>query len=126
MAPNSRERINMTNRRRYVRVPNRAQISYEVITSSKIETYVTKNISQGGIRFLVHNHIPKGSHLKIRLTLSAIPFSFETVVRVVWITALPSYKREAYEVGVSFIDIPPDAATHLINYIKTCANITDK
>ncbi len=116
----------MINRRRYVRVPDRAQISYEVIPSSKIETYVTKNISQSGIKLLVHNHIPKGSHLKIRLILPAIPFSFETVVKVVWITALPSYKKEEYEVGVSFIDIPPDAVTHLINYIKACTNITDR
>jgi len=118
-----RGRINMINRRGYVRVPKRAQISYKIIPSSKIETYVAKDISQSGIRLLVHNPIPKGSDLKIRLALYEIPFSFEAVVKVVWSKALPSYEGEEYEVGVSFIDIPPDAVTHLINYIKACTDV---
>ncbi len=107
----------MQERRRYVRIPESSQISYEVIPSLKSENYITKDISEGGIRFLVHEFIPKDSVLKIRLTLKKITFSFETVAKIKWIRQLPH--SDKYEVGVEFMDMPNKAAEYLVNYIKT-------
>lgn len=107
----------MQERRRYVRIPESSQISYEVIPCLKSENYITKDISEGGIRFLVHEFIPKDSVLKIRLTLKKITFSFEAVAKIMWIRQLPH--NDKYEVGVEFMDMPKKAAEYLVNYVKT-------
>lgn len=108
----------MEERRRYVRVPDRMQIHYELIPDFKMNEYATEDISQGGIKFLIHNPIPKGSHLKIRLNLDEVPFTFEAIVEVAWIKGLPSYQGGEYEVGVSFINISSEALQHLMKHIR--------
>lgn len=107
----------MEERRRYVRIPESSQISYEVMPNVKTRDYITRDISQGGIRFFVHEFIPKNSLLKIRLTLEKVTFSFEAVVKLVWIKEAP--RSDNYEIGVEFINIPKKATEYLIGYIKT-------
>jgi c-di-GMP-binding flagellar brake protein YcgR len=108
----------MKEKRRYARVPMRAQIHYKVISEGTAKEFLTKDISLGGIRFFVHEHISKGRYLKIRLTLPGTSFSFEAIVKIEWIEELSSYGGEKCEVGVSFIDIPKEATDHLIKSIK--------
>jgi len=114
----------MLERRRYVRIPEHAQICYEVIPGEKMRESLTKNISRGGIRFLVRDFIPKDSRLKIRLDLHEIPFNFEAIVKVVWIKQIPHGGE--YEVGVEFTDMPDKAAQHLLGYIRAFLNVKDE
>lgn len=114
----------MPERRKYVRIPESSQIFYEIIPIEKIKECVTKDISQGGIKFLTQEFIPKDSRLKIKLTLNKTLFNFEALVRFVWIRQLRF--SESYEIGVEFIDIPPKALGYLINYIKTYTNTKNK
>lgn len=102
-------------RRKFIRIPEHAQITYEVMPSPKIENYLTRDLSQGGIRFFVHEFIPPRSQLKVRIALHKIAFSFETLVRIAWIKEEPLSER--YEVGGEFVDIPPEVARHLVEYI---------
>lgn len=102
----------MIERRRYVRIPESSQISYEVMPNTKTKDYITKDISQGGIRFLVHEFIPKDSLLKIRLNLEKITFSFEAVGRLVWTRELP--RSDKCEIGVEFVNMPKK--NHRISY----------
>lgn len=106
----------MEERRKYIRITEKSQIFYEVVPSEKKGEYITRDISQAGIRFLVHDFIPKGSCLRIKLTFGSA-FSFEAFSKLVWIRER-SYNEE-YEVGVEFINIPPEAKTYLIDCIKT-------
>lgn len=106
----------MKDRRKYLRIPESSQISYEVLSTSKIRDFVTKDISQGGIRFLVNEFIPNNSLLKIRVTLEKIHFCFEALVKMVWINEDP--RSERFEVGVEFINISEEAQQHLIDYIN--------
>jgi len=106
----------MQERRRYIRIPEKSQISYRILPASKSKNFLTKNICQGGIRFRVHEFIPKDRLLEIRLTIAKIPFSFESVVKVKWISQESGIER--YEVGAEFINIPKKALEHLIDYIK--------
>ncbi len=110
----------MSELRKYVRIPEYSQIFYEIIPilSGKAKDGATKDISQGGIRFLTQEFIPKDSHLRIKLTLNKTLFNFEALVKFVWIKQLRY--SEIYEVGVEFIDMPPKALEYLINYIKAC------
>jgi len=106
----------MEDQRRYVRIPENSQILYEIIPRKELREGSTRDISQGGLRFSIHQFIPKGSLLKIRVILHEAVFSFEAVVKLVWIRGLPF--NEEYEVGVQFVDIPPHAVDYLITYIK--------
>ena len=85
-------------RRKYIRIPEQSQIFYTVIPIEKTSGYTTKDISQGGIRFMVHEFIPKNSQMKVRLTLSRTSFTFEAIVQAIWISEMPY--GQAYEVGV--------------------------
>ncbi len=104
-------------RRKFIRVPERLQILYEVVSCKKIGEYLTRDISQGGVRFLVHDFIPQGSYLMIKLILEPY-FSCEALARVVWIRE--NSLSEEFEIGVEFISMPPDVKKHFIEYLKTC------
>jgi len=106
----------MIERRKYVRIPESSPISYRIMPNVKIGSFVTKDISQGGIRFSVHEFIPKGSFLKIRFTIEKLYFSFEALVRIVWIVEQP--RSEKFEIGVEFVNIPKQTTDHLIDYIR--------
>lgn len=107
--------VRITERRRFVRIPENSQISYEILSKPKIGNSITKDISQGGIRFFIYEFIPKNSLLRIRLTIKKIPFSFEAPVKVIWIEEDPRHSR--YEVGVEFTNISQEATDHLVSYI---------
>lgn len=110
----------MQERRRFVRMPEEATISYKILPDPKIEMFFTKDISQGGIRFFVSDLIPENSLIEIRLTISKIPFSFKAVVKTKWI------KKEAhgdrYEIGVEFVNLSKEATEHLVHYIQKALN----
>ncbi len=111
-------------RRRYVRVPESLQIIYEILPREVIKEHLTKDISQGGIRFLTHEFIPKDSRLRIRLTFLRALFSFEALVKCMWVREMPC--GEEFEVGVEFIDLPSEILKYLINYIKDSLDIKDR
>lgn len=106
--------------RKYVRLSEKAQISYSVVPVRGSKQYMTSDVSQGGIRFFVHDFIPKGSHLKIRMDFSRANVTIEAMVRLVWIRKAPNSDR--HEIGVNFIDISSKAADRLTNYIKSFIN----
>jgi len=110
------EGVFMQERRRYIRIPEESQISYRVLPMTKSKNFLTKNICQGGIRFRVHEFIPKDKLLEIRLTIDKIPFSFEAIGKVRWISQEAGIER--YEIGAEFVNIPKRALDHLIDYIK--------
>ena len=109
-------KVKMEERRRYIRIPEKLQIFYEVIPSERRGEYITRDISQAGISFLVHDFIPKDSCLRVKLTFNT-SFSFEALSRLVWIRER-SYNEE-YEVGVEFLNMPQEAKMYLIDCIKT-------
>ena len=110
----------MDERRKYIRIPEKSEIHYNVIPTNKSGQYTTSDISQGGIRFLVHHFVPKDSHLKVKITFAATSVTIEALVKLVWIKELPY--RGSYEIGVRFIDIPQRAVDHLLSYIKSFVN----
>lgn len=107
----------MEERRRFARIPERSPIAYEIINGAKMSESITKDISQGGIRFLVHDFVPQNNLLKVKLTLQKVPFHFEAIVRLVWIRK-EAYS-ERYEIGVEFVSLPEKAKEHLIDYTES-------
>ena len=107
----------MKNRRKYTRIPESAQIFYKIIPGNKAVECATENISEGGIKFIAQELIPYGSHLRIRINFHKTLFSFEALVRRVWVSKVSH--GEAYEIGAEFIDIPKDAVKYLQHYVES-------
>ena len=110
----------MKERTKFVRILESLQITYRPATQTKSSRFITKDISQKGIRFLVHDFLPLNSILRIKIKIKKSLFSFEALARVVWIKK-ESYSNR-YEIGAKFSEIPKEALTHLIEYIKEMAN----
>ena len=106
----------MKNKRKFVRIPENAQIFYKIIPGDKVVECTTEDISEGGIKFIAQELIPHGSHLRIRINFNKTLFSFEALVRRVWVKEVPH--GETYEIGVEFIDMPKDAAKYLKRYVE--------
>ena len=106
----------MLERRRFIRIPESTQIAYKIIPEVKTRDYLTKDISQGGIRFFAHEFIPRDNLLKVRLTLDKVSFSFEAFVQAVWIKE--DIRNERFEIGAEFTNIPKESTDRLVGYIK--------
>ena len=111
-------------RRRYVRVPENLRLIYEILPAEAIKGCFTRDISQGGVRFLTHEFIPKDSRLRIRFTFPKALFSFEALVKCMWVRQMQC--SDEFEVGVEFVDLPLEILKYLISYIKDFIDIRDK
>ncbi|MDP3143512.1 MAG: PilZ domain-containing protein [Candidatus Omnitrophota bacterium] len=106
----------MQERRKFVRIWESSQISYQIMPNMKAGDYLTRDLSQGGLRFFVHEFIPLNTLLKIRINLEKKYFAIEAVVKIVWIKEIPMSER--FEIGVEFVNIPAETSSLLIDYIK--------
>ena len=92
----------MIDKRKFIRIPQSLQISYEISNNPKTQSFLTRNISQGGVSFFTHEFIPKETVLKIRFSLPE--FSYDGFVRVVWIRE--DAKDDRFEIGAEFMSTP--------------------
>jgi c-di-GMP-binding flagellar brake protein YcgR len=107
----------MEEKRRFIRIPERSPISYRVIPEPHIRHFLTRDISQGGVRFLVHGFIAKNNILQVRITFDKIDFSFETFVKRIWVRA--QSKTNRYEIGAEFVNLSKQTGEFLLNYINS-------
>lgn len=106
----------MEERRKFVRIPEQLEITYRILHDKNIKTFITKDISQVGIKFLSSDVIPKDSLLQIRLNFPKTHFSFEAIVKVKWI--VKEAHSDRYDVGAEFVDLTMEATENLLNYIS--------
>ncbi len=107
----------MRERRQYVRIPEEAEITYQVIKKPEMFDFFTRDMSLGGIRFLSNEFIAHDSLLEIRLTLSRLSFSFAALVKVVWVSRQGHNDR--YEIGAEFVNLPKEITDRLVYYINS-------
>jgi c-di-GMP-binding flagellar brake protein YcgR len=106
----------MKNNRKFIRIPESAEISYRLIKNIKTTGALSKDISKGGLRFFVNEFIPKESILKIKMALKKIPYSFEVMAKIKWIKK--RFANESFEIGVEFMEVPRKDLQHLEQYIE--------
>jgi hypothetical protein len=103
------------NKRRFIRILTKAEMTYRIVPELKICGSITTNLSRGGLRFFVNQFIPQSSMLRITVTIKEIPFSFETLAQVKWIKNI--FAGEQFELGVEFQDPPREAIKQLQRFI---------
>jgi len=105
----------IVNKRRHRRIREYTSISYRLFSNPKLEHFLTRDLSESGVRFLSYDFITKDTLLELTLNLKKIPFSFQTQAVVKWARKDPTGER--YEVGAEFLNIPKKAHQILVKYI---------
>ena len=82
--------------------------------TAKVEEKVspTYNLGLGGVRIYSNRYLKKGKQLKIELCFPK-GNSITAAVRVVWIKVLPPGSGAAFDLGLEFLDLPPEAIDEL-------------
>jgi c-di-GMP-binding flagellar brake protein YcgR len=106
----------MLEQRQFSRIPEHLKISCMTGPCNRVMGSLTKDISLGGVRFILSKFIPKDSMIKVRLTFEKLAFSFETYVKVVWIKKEPYGDR--YVIGSQFENLQKEAFDYLSRHIE--------
>ena len=106
--------------RRWIRVKPQADLRIELIEPSKtegLEACEITNISQRGMLLLFPKAIPTGGEdflCRLHLPEERLPSEFNCKV-----VHRKKSEKNIYQVGVFFVDIPPDTEKTLLRYVKT-------
>ncbi|OGW74617.1 MAG: hypothetical protein A2Z72_07305 [Omnitrophica bacterium RBG_13_46_9] len=82
---------------------------------------LTKNISEGGIRFSTDKFISLACRLLLELRLPSVPRSIKAISKVAWIKRLPS--GNVYEVGNQFLAMTKEDDKIISDYLENIANL---
>lgn len=111
----------MEQRRKFVRLDTRIEVTYTVLPSTHERRTVTKNIGGGGICFFAEEVLAPGTHIRaaMRLPDRQLPVSF--TAEVVWSEAYEvvgqTERRKAVEVGVRFLEIAPEDQQAIMQHV---------
>ena len=83
---------------------------------------VTRDVSEGGVRFTSNEFLPLASRLVVEIFLPAQPRPVKAIAKVAWIRKVPS--GEQYEIGNQFLDIARDDKRQLNEYVGRTDTIT--
>ena len=104
-------------KRRAPRVPTDFPLKYKEL-SGNTEDFrgtVSKNISEGGIRFRSDRFISLACRLVVELNLPALAKPVRAVSKIAWIKKLPV--GDDYEVGNKFLEISKEDKVHIKEYV---------
>ena len=101
----------MQERREFVRLDTRLDITYSVLPSDAPKPAVTKDIGGKGICLFLDRELPAGTRLQVAMNLPGRTEPVHFTAEVVWCEAYEvigkSERTRAVEAGVRFIEIAP-------------------
>ncbi|NQT46737.1 MAG: PilZ domain-containing protein [Candidatus Omnitrophica bacterium] len=105
-------------KRRFPRIEFRMPVQYHNLKNPREGSIgsLTKNISEGGVKFVANEFLPLASRLVMEISLPTVPRPIKAIAKVAWVrkTAV----AEQYEVGNQFLEISRDDKNHLTDYIN--------
>lgn len=87
----------------------------ETLNRKKIFYTLTKDISLGGVNIRTDTFLPIDTVVKIELSLPKIQKVVTIRGKVKWAKSL--YGDEVYEIGLEFVDTPPNTIVSLIGHL---------
>jgi len=110
----------LVEKRTHPRIRVSAPIRYQELNGN---TYLakgtlTKNLSEGGVRFKTDAFIPMSCQLVIEIKLPGSVKPIKAVSKIAWITKLPT--GDDYETGNHFLAMSDADEKLLSDYLKTC------
>jgi len=111
----------MTEKRREKRLEEETKVSIRILPDEEKEIdgnvvyALTKDISSGGLKILTDKMLPVNTLLDIEMTLSKMRKVVSVKGKVRWLQQL--YDDDVFEVGLQFVDTPPESIMLLLEYI---------
>ena len=105
-------------KRRYPRVQTTLPLRYNELhgKSYSAKDTVTKNISEGGVRFQTDRFFSLACHLVVEISVPELFKPIRTISKVAWIKKLPSGTE--YEIGGQFLAMTNEDEEQLAQYTK--------
>jgi len=105
-------------KRKFRRIENNFPLKYRDLGKSETEFRgtVSKNLSEGGVRFRSNRFISLACRMVVELNLPAISRPIKAVSKIAWIKKLPV--GDDYEVGNQFLEITREDRNIIRNFIK--------
>ena len=111
----------MTEKRREKRLEEETKVAIRILPDEEQEIdesvvyALTKDISSGGVKILTDKMLPVDTLLEIEMTLSRMRKIVSAKGKVRWLK--PLYDGGVFEVGLQFVDTPPESIILLLEYV---------
>lgn len=90
-------------RRKNERIVSRCPLRYQFKGQPSFVDTITRDISEGGLRFITNEFIPAFADLFLELSLRPAMEPVRTAAKVAWIQKIPH--SDQYHIGARFTDI---------------------
>lgn len=77
---------------------------------------ITRDLSEGGVRFRADRFVPVGTRLVVNVLLEGHREPVRSLVKIIW-TRKQQYS-DNYEVGCQFVNLPEDARARINRFIS--------
>ena len=112
---------NVAERRRWQRVDSNLPVRYKNLKTSTVPMgTLTKDISEGGIRFKTNEFISLACRLVVEITLPTVPRPIKAISKVAWIRKMSS--GDQYELGNQFLEISKEDRSVITDYVNRLSN----
>lgn len=107
----------VTEKRRFQRIDSNLPLRYKNIKTATVPMgSLTKDISEGGIRFHTNEFISLACRLVVEITLPTAQRPIKAISKVAWIRKMSS--GEQYELGNQFLEISKDDRSLITDYVN--------
>jgi len=92
-------------KRKHARLELHVPLSYRTLGAKGVRAskVLTKDISEGGVRFLTDRFVSLASRLVVEIILPASNFPVKSIIKVSWIKKV--LESENFEIGAQFLDM---------------------
>jgi c-di-GMP-binding flagellar brake protein YcgR len=108
---------NIIERRRFQRVDSNLPVKYKNLKTATVPMgSLTKDISEGGIRFKTNEFISLACRLVVEITIPTTPKPIKAISKVAWIRKVSS--GDQYELGNQFLEIAKEDRAIITDYVS--------
>lgn len=108
---------NTVEKRRFQRIDSNLPLRYKNLKAATVPMgSLTKDISEGGIRFKTNEFISLACRLVVEVTLPTVSRPIKAISKVAWIRKLSS--GEQYELGNQFLEISKEDRALITDYVS--------
>ena len=111
----------MEERRRFVRLDTRLDVTYTVLPATRAQQAVTKDIGGGGICIFSEQVLKPGDQLQVSMKLpnhdKAVNFTAEVAWSEPYEVIGKGGRQRSVEVGVRFVEIAPQDQDAIMQYV---------
>jgi c-di-GMP-binding flagellar brake protein YcgR len=112
---------NVTERRRAQRIDSNLPVRYRNLRTATVPMgSLTKDISEGGIRFKTNEFISLACRLVVEISLPTVQRPIKAISKVAWIKKMSS--NDQYELGNQFLEISKEDKGVIADYVNRLSN----